>query len=112
MTQVYPISTTIFNVVVDVVAVEGAEERGERGQEGMHHNDLFYADNGMVALSEQRWLQGAFNTLVGLFYRVGLRTNVRKTVGMVCRQCQAAGTQLEVAYGRQMMGEGSSYRER
>ena len=54
--QGYPLSPTIFNVVVDVVVqhwvavmVEGAEERGERGQEGRHQNALFYADDGMVA---------------------------------------------------------------
>ena len=44
---------------------------------------LFYADNGMVASSDPGWLQGAFNTLVGLFDRVGLQTNVGKTVGTV-----------------------------
>ena len=37
----------------------------------------------MVASSDPRWLQGAFNTLVGLIDRVGLRTNVRKTVRIV-----------------------------
>ena len=31
---------------------------------------------------------------------------------MVCRPCQAAGNQLEVAYGRQITGEGPTYRER
>ena len=64
----------------------------------------------MVALSDPQWLQGAFSTLVGLFDRVGLRKNVRKTVGMVFRPCQAEGTQLEAAYWRQMTGEGPSYR--
>ena len=56
VTQVYPLSPTIFNVVVDLVMrhwvtvmVEGAEERGKRGQEGGHQKDLFYTDNGMVA---------------------------------------------------------------
>ena len=90
VTKGYPISPTIFNVVVDAVVrhwvtviVEDAEERGECGQEGRHHAALFYADNVMVALSDHRWIQGAFNNLVGLFDRVGLRTNVRKTVGMV-----------------------------
>ena len=59
VTQGDPLSPTIFNVVVDAVVrhwlsvmVEGAEERGELGQEGMHQNDLFYADDGMVALSD------------------------------------------------------------
>ena len=66
----------------------------------------------MVASSDPRWIQGEFSTLVGLLDRVGLRTNVRKTVGMVCHPCQAAGTQLEASYGRRMMGEGPSYQER
>ena len=49
----------IPDVVVDAVVrhwvsvmVEGAEERGERGQEGRHQNALFYADDGMVASSD------------------------------------------------------------
>ena len=52
--------------------VEGAEERGKCGQEGRHQNFLFYADDGMVALSDPQWIQGVFSTLVGLFDRVGL----------------------------------------
>ena len=118
LTQGDPLSPTIFNVVVDAmvrhwgtVMVEGVEERGERGQEGRHQNALFYADDVMVASSDPRWLQGAFSNLVGLFDRVGLRTNVGKTVGMVCHPCQAAGTQLEASYRRQITGEGPSYQE-
>ena len=90
--QGYPLSPTIFNVVVDTVVhnwvtmlIAGAEERGKRGKEGRHQASLFYADDGMVASSDLRWLQGEFNTLVGLFDRVGLRTNVGKTVGMFFR---------------------------
>ena len=66
---------------------------------------LFYADDGMVAFSAPCWFQGAFNTLVGLFDRVGLRTNVGNTVGMVFCPCQVAGNQLTT-------GEGPTYRER
>ena len=47
-------------------------------------------------------MQGAFYTLVGMFNRVGMRTNIGKTVGMVYHTCQSAGTQSEVAYERQM----------
>ena len=119
MTQVDPLFTTIFNVVVDVgvrhwvfTMVEPAEERGKSVQESRHHNSLFYADNGMVVSSDPRWLQGKFITLVGLFGRLVLRNNVLKTVGMVCRSFQTSGTQLEVAYGKRMTGEGPSYRER
>ena len=119
MIQGYPLSHTIFNVVVDAVVrtwvavvIAGAEERGERGKEGRHQDPLFYADDGMVSLSDPRWLQCAFNTLVGLFDRVELRTNVGKTVGMVCRPFQAADNQSEAAYGRRTMGEVLTYRER
>ena len=66
----------------------------------------------MVASSDPRWIQWAFNTLVGLFDRVGLRVNVGKTVSMTCRPCPAAGNQSEVAYGHKMTGEGPKYCER
>ena len=50
--------------------------------------------------------------LVGLFERVGLRTNVGKTVIMTCRPFPAAGNQSEVAYERKMTGEGPTYCDR
>ena len=59
VTQLYPLSPTIFNLVVDAVVrnwvtvvIAVAEEQGERGQEGRHQAALFYADNVMVALSD------------------------------------------------------------
>ena len=94
------------------VMAEGAEERGERGKEVKYHNPLFYVDDIMVAFSEPQWLQGAFSTLVRLFYRVGLRTNVGKTISMVCCPCQAAGNQSKAAHGIRMTGEGPSYWEK
>ena len=113
MTQGDPFSPNIFNVVVDAVVrhwltvmVVGAEERGERGQEGRHQNSFFYSDDGMVALLDPQWFQVKFITLVGQFDSVGLRNNVGKTVGMVFHICQAEGIQLEAAYGRQITGEG------
>ena len=93
------------------VMVEGAEERGDRGQEGRHHTAFFYADNGIVASSEPQWIHVTFSTLVGLFDRVGLRTNIGKTSVMVCFLCQAEGNQSEVTYKRRMKGEGPYYRE-
>ena len=117
VTQGDSLSPTIFIVVVDAVvchwvtlAVEEAETQGERGREGRHQAALFYADDGMVALSDPRWLQWAFNTLVGLFDRVGLHTNLGKTVSMTCRPRQTTGNQSEVAYRRKIKGEGSTYR--
>ena len=119
VTQGDPLLPTIFNVVVNalvrhwvLVMVEGAEEQGGRRKYGRHQNPLFYADDGMVTSSDPRWLKRAFSTLVGLFDRVGLWTNARKTDGMVCHPFQAVDTQLQVAYGRRMTGEVRSYRER
>ena len=58
VTQGDPLSPNIFNVVVYAVArhwvtvmVEGAEERGECGQEGRHQASLFYANDVMAAPS-------------------------------------------------------------
>ena len=78
----------------------------------MHQASLFYADDGMVASSDPRWLQWAFTTLVGFFDRVGLNTNTGKTVSMICRPCTAVGNQLVEAYGRKMTGEGLTYLDR
>ena len=69
-----PLSPTIFNVVLDAVvrhwlhlATQEAVRRGERGRERRHQVALFYANDGMVASTDPRWLQWAFTILVGLF---------------------------------------------
>ena len=103
VTQGDPLSPTIFNVVVDAavchwvtIAVTEAEKRRERGREGRHQAALFYADDGMLASSDPQWLQWVFTQLVGLFDRVGLNTNIRKTVSMTCRYA----TQREIGRRR------------
>ena len=92
--------------------IANKEEQGELGKEGRHHADLFYADDVMVAFSDPRWIQGEFNTLVSLFERVGLQTNVGKTVGMVFHPCQVAGNLSEASHRRKVTGEGPTYMER
>ena len=74
VTQGNPLSPTIFNVVVDAVvrhwlqiATQEAERRGERGREDQHQAALFYADDGMLASSDPRWLQWEFTQLVGMW---------------------------------------------
>ena len=95
VTQVDPLPPTIFNVVVDAVVrhwLEGlqkaTEQKGETGGDG-HFSAVFYADNRMVGASDPAWLLGAFSDLVAIFDRVGLRTNVDKTVSMACHPCRA-----------------------
>ena len=78
---------------------------------GRHLAAIFYADDGMVALSELEWLQVSFNTLVGLFDQVGLCTNIGKTVGIVCHPCQAAGNLPKAMDGRRFTEEGPTYTE-
>ena len=92
--------------------VERAVKQRRHEQEGRHQNSLFCVDDFMIVLLDPGSLQGSFSTLVGMFDRVGLNTNVGKMVGRVFRLCQSAGTQLEAAYERQIMGAGPSYWER
>ena len=65
----------------------------------------------MVASSEPAWFEGTFNALVGLFDRVGLYTNARKTVSMVCHPCQPVGNITQAAYRRRLTWEGNLYKE-
>ena len=53
----------------------------------------------------------ALDMLTGIFDQVGLRTNVRKTLGVVFRPCQAAGVRADGAYTRRMMVEGKIFKE-
>ena len=64
----------------------------------------FYADNEMVSSTYPGWIQLVLNVLTEIFERVGLRTNVQKTVGMVCRTYRAAGVQAYEAYTRRITG--------
>ena len=84
VTQGYPLSPKIFNVVVDaiirhLVTVEEVPHEGDI-QEGLVLSiqtllALFCANDGLVASPESARIQGAFDTLTGLFDRVGLHTN-------------------------------------
>ena len=74
---------------------------------------VFYADDGMVGATDPKCLQGAFSALVAIFDRVGLLTNVDKTVSMACQPCQAgSGNRSAEGYRRRVTGEGLSFRER
>ena len=60
----------------------------------------------MVAFTDPVWLQTTFYMLTGLFYWVGLKTNVKKTVGMVCHACRVVKVWVDEAYTRWMTGVG------
>ena len=63
-----------------------------------HCAAFFYKDDGMVVLTGLVWLKGAFDTLTGLFDRVGIWTNVGKTVGVMFCPYQVASTQSGRVY--------------
>ena len=72
--QGYPVSPTIFNVVVDAgvqhwvaVVVEREGRQDGRVQEGQHQSALFYMDDNMVASSDLGWLHGSFSILIVLY---------------------------------------------
>ena len=80
----------IFNVVMDAVVrtLVSLVAGGVGGPEGWGKEVLrcvtfIYTDNGLVVSTDPEWLQGAFDTLTGLFYRVGILTNVGKKVRML-----------------------------
>ena len=91
VTQGGPFSPCIFNVVVDAVVREWLRQTlgVEVARQGL--GDLartilvaFYADDGVLSARCPEWLQNSFTILVGLFERVGLRTNAQKTKVMMC----------------------------
>ena len=73
--------------------------------------EFLYADDGVVASTGPGWLQPAFDFMMGLFDRLGLQTNVHKTVRVVFWPCRAAGVREDEAYTWSMTGEGRSFKE-
>ena len=55
---------------------------------------------------------GRLTPSTGCFERVGIRTNVSKTVGMIYWPCRVVGTHSESAYKKWMIVEGLVYQAR
>ena len=70
---------------------------------------FFYADNDLIDFTNREWLQGAFDTLTGLFGRVVPWTNYGKMVRMLFRPFRAFLTHSEESYKHRMIGEGLTY---
>ena len=69
-------------------------------------------DYGILASPMTERLQEVLDSLTGMLYQVGLRTNANKIVGMVCQPCQMVVGYLESKYERQMTKEGPHNRAR
>ena len=74
--------------------------------------EFFCVDGGLVASKDSGWIQSVFYTLTGIFNRVRKRTDIRKTVGMLCKPCQSSRVWADKAYTQRMMEEGRSFKER
>ena len=91
VTQGGPLSSTLFNILVDAVVREWL--RQVLGEDAAQHGvgdevarfcALFYIDDAIAQDRDRARLQTAADILADLFDRVGLRTNTSKTKVMVC----------------------------
>jgi hypothetical protein len=92
VTQGGPLSTKLFNILVDAVAREWVRQLWEESElEEAVITELitaffaiFYVDNAYLASWDLEFLQRVLDILVDLFAHVGLETNVKKTQTMIC----------------------------
>ena len=57
----------------------------------LHCIAFLYADDNLVASTDPVWLQGAFDTMTGVFGRAEFCTNVKKMFSMIFHPCCAVG---------------------
>ena len=106
-----PLSPRIFNLMVDAVIREGL--RSQLGAEVAHSGignqirtllTALYVDNGLVQLRNPVFPQEAFNAQVALFKRFGLRTNTKKTEGVICIPGRIRTSLSREAYANRIEG--------
>ena len=90
MTQGYPVSATLFNVIVDALVRTTLQEicvpqeaQNGFGWSEMEHNICLCADDGRIAGQDPIWVQTELTIMVRNFERVGLQTNLNKTKAMI-----------------------------
>ena len=91
VTQGRPLSPKLFNILVDAIVREWMMQLfGDTALEAIPPDQsrlllaVFYADDAYLASRDPAQLQRALDIIVGLFRRVGLDTNTKKTQAMVC----------------------------
>jgi hypothetical protein len=92
VTQGGPLSSLIFNMVVDAVVREWlrrtldneAARDGLRMAQSATQMVSFYVDDGVLSARDPMWLQSALSILITLFKQVGVKTNTKKTQVMTC----------------------------
>ena len=91
VTQGYPVSTALFNIIVDElfratlqeICVPQEAQHGFGWSEG-EHKICSYADDRRIAGQYPIWVQTELTTMVRNFERIGLQTNLYKTKDMIC----------------------------
>ena len=91
VTQVYPVSPTLFNIIVDAVVRVALQEicGPHEAQHGFgwlvgEHNICLYAYDGRIVGQDPIWMQTSLTTMVRIFDRVGLQKKLDKTKAMIC----------------------------
>jgi hypothetical protein len=118
VTQGGPLSAKLFNILVDAVVREWLHQLHDGGIVDAEELDLlmvaffaiFYVDDAYLATRDPNFLQVALNSLVSLFKRVGLETNVKKMQAMICTPGRIS-TQLSTDSYRRRHGYGTQTRK-
>jgi hypothetical protein len=113
-----PLSAKLFNILVDVVVREWLCQLRDGDIVDPEELDLlmaaffaiFYVDDAYLAARDPDFLQVALNSLVSLFERIGLETNVKKMQAMICTPRQIS-TQLSTDSYRCRHGYRTQMRE-
>ena len=105
VTQDRPVSPTIFNLMVDAVIWEWERQlllKGFTLNKVCVLVAIFYADDCLIASRDHKTLKTAIGLLTGLFDRVGLETNTKKTEVMVFLPGRVRTSLSEAAYKARM----------
>ena len=70
------------------------------------HNIVFYLDDGRIAGHKPIWVQTTLTSVVRMFKRVGMQTNLGNTKSMVWTPGFIWGQQMTVVYKQRVTGEG------
>ena len=92
VTQGGPLSAKLFNILVDAIVRElfwSLKEEGDYKEAELEELmatffTIFYVDDAYLASRDAEFLQRALDIIIGLFERVGLEINTKKTQTMIC----------------------------